>query len=80
MPLISVNITSVSKSTKTLGELKPVQKDTHKLPVIVHSQPCPVQVNGTVTILNGLLPPIWIIMILMVMETSLLMMIFLSTT
>jgi 5'-3' exonuclease len=61
-PSTSVNITSVSSTTKTLGELLLAQKDIHKSGVIVHSKfmkfQNPAQVNGLVTILNGSLPPI----------------------
>jgi hypothetical protein len=72
MPLISVNIISVSKSTKTIGELMPVQKDIHKFLVIVHSTPFqkPAQVNGLVKILNGLPLPISITLIKMLMVKS----------
>jgi hypothetical protein len=60
-PSISVNITSVLSTTKTLGEHLLVQKDIQKSGVIVHSKfmsQNPAQVNGLVTILNGLPPPI----------------------
>jgi hypothetical protein len=60
--LLSVNITSVSSITKTLGELMLVQKDIQPSGVTVHSKNTklqkPAQVNGLVKILNGLLPPI----------------------
>jgi hypothetical protein len=81
MPLPYVNITFVSKSTKTTGELITVQKDIHKFPVIVHLKTLKVaQVNGIVMILHGLLNPIWLGMTPMVMVTSLNLMIFLMTT
>jgi hypothetical protein len=61
--LPSVNITSVSSTTKTLGELLLVPKDIHKSGVIAHSKtlkfyqkPNPVKVNGLVKILNKLPP------------------------
>jgi hypothetical protein len=63
---LSVNITSVLSTTKTLGELMLVQKDIQPSGVIVHSKNTllqnPAQVNGLVTILNGLPQPIWIIL------------------
>jgi hypothetical protein len=62
IPSPSVNITSVSSTTKTLGELLLAQKDIHKSGVTVHLKITqlqnPAQVNGLVKILNGLLPPI----------------------
>jgi predicted solute-binding protein len=53
----SVNITSVSSTTKTLGELLLAQKDIHKSGVIVHSKTPKfnqkaAKVNGLVTILK----------------------------
>jgi len=59
---LSVNITSVLSTTKTLGDFPHAQKDIHKSGVIVHSKitkfQTPAQVNGLVTILNGSPPPI----------------------
>jgi hypothetical protein len=61
-PSLSVNITSVSSTTKMNGDYLLAQKDIHKSGVIVHSKftkfQNPAQVNGLVTILNGLPPPI----------------------
>jgi hypothetical protein len=78
-PSTSVNITSVSSTTKTLGELLLVQKDIHKSGVIVHSKfmksQNPAQVNGLVTILNGSLPPIWTGSTKMVMVKSMMLII-----
>jgi 2-methylaconitate cis-trans-isomerase PrpF len=61
-PSTSVNITNVSSPTKMNGDYLLAQKDIHKSLVIAHSEnlTCLAQVNGLVTILNGLLPPIWI--------------------
>jgi len=83
MPSLSVNITYVSSCTKTLGELLTVQKDTQKSGVTVHLKTLimvnPAQVNGLVMILNGLLLPIWNIMILMVMDKSVMMITWIGT-
>jgi hypothetical protein len=72
--LLSVNITSVSSTTKTLGDFLLAQKDTHKSGVIVHSKntlfQTPAQVNGLVTILNGSPPPISITSMLTMMVNS----------
>jgi hypothetical protein len=61
-PLLSVNITSVLSTTKMNGDYLLAQKDIHLSGVTVHSQNTklqnPAQVNGLVTILNGLPPPI----------------------
>jgi len=81
MPSPSVNITSVSKSMKICGELITVQKDTQKSIVTVLSKHSnPAQVNGIVTILNGLPLLIWITMIKTVMVKSTLTMVYLMTT
>jgi len=59
---LSVNITSVLSTTKTNGELPLAQKDIQPSGVIVHlkntKSQTPAQVNGLVTILNGLPPMI----------------------
>ena len=59
---LSVNIISVLLTTKMSGELLLAQKDIHLSGVIVHLKntkfQTPAQVNGLVTILNGLPPPI----------------------
>jgi hypothetical protein len=64
LPSPSVNITSVSSTTKMNGELPLAQKDIQPSGVIVHSKNTllqkPAQVNGIVKILNGSPPPIWI--------------------
>jgi hypothetical protein len=73
---LSVNITSVSLTTKMNGECLLAQKDIHPSGVTVHLKNTllqnPAQVNGLVTILNGLLPLIWIGSIKMVMVKSML--------
>jgi hypothetical protein len=58
----SVNITSVSSTTKMNGDYLLAQKDIHLSGVIVHlkitKSQTPAQVNGLVMILNGSPPPI----------------------
>jgi hypothetical protein len=64
IPSTSVNITSVSSTTKMNGELLPVQKDIQPSGVNVHLMMVGIlfqtlaQVNGLVMILNGSPPPI----------------------
>jgi hypothetical protein len=64
VPSPSVNITSVSSTTKMNGDSPLAQKDIHKSGVTVHLKmdgtlfQNPAQVNGLVMILNGSPPPI----------------------